>query len=118
MREIKFRVYSPVDDKMYVPFSLTYDFPCKGGDFSKDSIFIQFTGLYIGDNEDEVWEGDILEFILDDGKIEIGVVRFSEYGYWTSQKDDQSEELLSGELSFYDGNVKIIGNIYQNPDLL
>ena len=111
MREIKLKVYSLYDGKMYEPFTMTYDFPSGGGDFSKDSIFLRSTGLTIG--EDEVWEDDILEFTMETGEKETGVVRFAAGGFWTSQKEGDSEELLSEELEFYKGNVKIIGNIYQ-----
>jgi len=59
-RIIKFRVWSPMDNRLYVPFELTYDFPSRGGDFSVDSIFMQFTGL-LDKNGKEFYTKDIFD---------------------------------------------------------
>lgn len=87
-----------------------------GGDFVfniDDADLMQFTRLQI--LKQQVWEGDILKFELEDGQVEIGVVRFADGGFWTSQKEGDSEELLSDEIAFY--QPEIIGNIYQHPEL-
>ncbi len=77
-----------------------------------ESHLMQFTGFR------DFFEGDILEFDLEDGQKEIGVIRFSEAGFWTSQLEGMSEELLSDELDYYKEKCRCIGNIYQNPELL
>jgi len=78
-------------------------------------ILMQFTGLKDETGLD-IYEGDILEFDLWSEGKELGVVRFSDAGFWTSQKEGEDEQILSEEL--HDIHARVIGNIYQNPDLL
>lgn len=72
----------------------------------------RFTGLTDKEGKD-IFERDVLEFQLIDGTKERGTVRFSSDGFWTSQDKDSDEELLSDELNFYKGKVKIVGTIHQ-----
>lgn len=76
----------------------------------------QYTCFKDRDNQ-ELYEGDIIMFTLQDGTIEYGVIRFSDDGFWTSQKKGYHEELLSDELSS-NLDYKKIGNIHQNPELI
>ncbi len=90
-------------------------------------ILCQFTGL-LDNNSKEIYEG----FILDnptDGRIE---VRYNlEYGCWEAIWIDDFEDQITGDISkkefsellaniLKDGNdtYEIIGNIYENPELL
>jgi uncharacterized phage protein (TIGR01671 family) len=115
MREIKFRVWDGF--KMYYP---SYDFQLSNCDsmglscvtqglkdciyIEDDAVIMQYTGLQ--DSQDkEVYEGDIIE--LADGNK--GVVKFSEYGcYYHTAKTE-----LIGLLYWN----KVVGNIYENPEL-
>ena len=133
MRSIKFRAFTPKDshfkgysELMYVPdavssdgFPMTSDTGFLGSTnyyVEKHDILMLSTGFKIG--ETDVYDSDILEFSLENGEKEIGVVRFADGGFWTSQKEGTSEELLSEELEFYKDSVKIIGNLHQNPGLI
>lgn len=88
----------------------------------------------------EICEGDIvrLKYRKSDVSSEVGVVKFGEYkrnryyefpcylGYYISVKKlvDVVEVPLDGKISIslidviYNGEVKIIGNIFDNPELL
>lgn len=118
-RQIKFRAL----DK----FNGCYHYS-KSGDFADLAQFFQMLDEYErGGNEiiperfsgltdkegNEIYEGDVLEFELEDLGKERGVVRFSKDGFWTSQAEGASEGLLSDELKFYKGKVKIVGTIHQ-----
>lgn len=126
MREIKFRAWK--DGQMFLSPSTLEALHHLGSWFeahsafsytakeTKDSIIMQFTGF--NHNGVDIFESDILEFELEDGGTEIGVVRFSKEGYWTSQKESEHEEILSEELDYYKDKVKLIGDIYSTPNLV
>lgn len=95
-----------------------------GGDYSMldwadyyglDKLKImRFTG-FKDFNGKEIFEGDILKFKCDEIGDSFGEVRFSKAGFWTSQPDNEHEEILSEELD--DFETVIIGNIYETPEL-
>ncbi len=143
MEAIKYRAFTKEGKMIYNVTPFTWDFcidlmwhKCiesngsgvlgSGGSEAKFEVFahsivggalMQCSGFTIGDKE--LYAGDILEFTLEDGSKEIGVVRLSSRGYWTSQKEGMSEELLCEELDYYKDNdcVRVIGNVHQNPEL-
>ena len=132
-REIKFRVWNGAEmiyDVTVGKFGVFYVNPTNNGLDPKDSASITpFTTKYHDDtpvlqytgmkdkNGKEIWEGDVIQFTMIDDAHELGVVRFSEGGYWTSQLQGYQEELLYAELN---SNLicKVIGNIYEHPNLI
>lgn len=120
MREIKFRAWNAELKKMSKSFSLGHVVTLvdeKGSGSIMSCVtpglkIMQFTGLY-DKNDTEVYEGDIL---INPYK-KIGIIFFKEGAFFlkvkTSHKD-QYDLLSKGYLK----NKKVIGNIYQNPDLL
>jgi uncharacterized phage protein (TIGR01671 family) len=130
MREIKFRLYDKQENKIiFKGFHVFGEVTTFGAiesychetagskhpwDRYHDLILMQCTEL-LTNSGDYIWEGDILKFVID-GESELGVVRFSKDGYWTSQFEGQSEELLCEEIQSL--QFEIIGNIYENPELL
>lgn len=85
----------------------------------KNTILMQSTGLY-DENGKEIFEGDIVQF--EDYYIESdlpyinrGIVEWSQGQFTiTNRASVEMEDLLEGE--FLD--LTIIGNIYENPELL
>ncbi len=77
----------------------------------KDTIIMQFTGLK-DKNGKEIFEGDIVkEKNISDGE-HIRKVVFEKGGFWLEGKDG------SGGWLFIPLSIEIIGNIYENPELL
>lgn len=105
MREIKFRAWMKESKKWYGPDikwfplrSLLNEEGC-----SDDLIFMQFTGLHDRKGK-EIWEGDIV--------IPLWVVNWSEELFgWNPFVYNGGGEMMPEE-------VEVVGNIYENPDLL
>ena len=111
MREIKFRCWNTHSGVMH-------DW-CELVDKNKIHLLasqkaaypiMQFTGLK-DCNGTEIYEGDVVLF--SDGEFSFsGEVEFSEYGYVISINDRDKESLFE----FNTPELKIIGNIHQNPE--
>ena len=69
----------------------------------------QFTGLF-DKNGKEIYEGDIIEDTLGRKKI----VEYFQDGFWLNASFDGAEWCLRRENS----SSKVIGNIYENPELI
>lgn len=81
-------------------------------DDSGEIILMQYTGLK-DKNRKEIYEGDIIE----DGDAGIFFeVCFIEDGFWGREINTSSNDIL--RLSELVPSCEVVGNIYQNPELL
>lgn len=133
MREIKFRgkridnnewVYGYlfiIWDKHYILWGTTNNVP------NKIQVIPETVGQFVGRqdiNNKDIYEGDI---IINEGHMQ-GEVEFFNKLHWDSGGSEHSgfyvrewfEYKDEGELSYHDGmdNCKILGNKYENPELL
>lgn len=134
MREIKFRAWVILENKMYMNVQRAYDTLGKidpediwrsFDDVVKESesgkiVLMQYTGLK-DKNGKEIYEGDL----VNNHDNEIRVVEYSNGAYWLvgRSKDGQvivdmfEPFILSGEVISAE-SMEVIGNIYENPQLL
>ena len=89
----------------------------------KDVVLMQCTGLK-DDEGNDIYGGDIVEFCdfeslrtggAKDDTIHMSVVKMSE-GSWIVENDKHRDYLY--QVLVNDSDVRVIGNIYENPDLL
>lgn len=74
-----------------------------------DRVFQQFTGFF-DKNGNEIYEGDILKF---DKQLNVVVAWGYKGGWMLSDGCNWTDTFLADDL-----NLKIIGNIFENPELL
>ncbi len=78
----------------------------------------QYTGLH-DENGEEIYEGDIVKV---NGEIIAEVIWENDYlGYFLYANEENSiDSFENGEQPLYDywGSIEVIGNIYDNPELL
>ena len=117
MREIKFRAWNPQLKLMYAKVlvgsqgavkSISGDTVCYYND--NEIRIMQYTGLK-DKNGKEIYEGDILSL---DGEIWCSV-DWSDGGFHIMASETQGKSPLIQERS---KRFEVIGNIYENPDLL
>lgn len=111
MREIKFRCW--FDNQMHKVVDIDFSYKrinLFGADIIgfKEGVLMQFTGLY-DKNGKEIYEGDIVRNYGHD--IEDWIVSY-EYGKFIGTFDNICEDLYEIH------DFEVIGNIYDNPELL
>ena len=120
MREIKFRVWHADNNEMLGPFDLTQN-PIYWADKMRDGVLMQYTGLQDADVR-EIYEGDVTAVEIINGvklnvpiSFEGGSFNISEiprgYGF-------RSTSYPLGELLESGYKIEVIGNIYENKELL
>ena len=110
-RKIKFRAWDSKDKKMFDPIHdvVTFAFNLK----CEWIEIMQFTGLK-DKNGKEIYEGDIISPVMMCGTITSGTVIFHSGSFMAKQI---GAEWLMDDLYRYD-YIEVIGNIYENPELL
>jgi uncharacterized phage protein (TIGR01671 family) len=116
MRDIEYRAWNFYDKKMYsweeissAKQSHTFLWiSCQKDE--KDNILMQYTGLK-DKNDKEIYEGDV--YTQGDDNIKYKVI-FDEGGFIGNQIGNQS----LASLTHWGNVIEIIGNVYENPELL
>jgi len=124
MREIKFRAWHKekkiigevlgIDILHKEIFFSNGDVHCCGFSDFKYIDLMEYTGLK-DKNGKEIYEGDILKFRNNHG---IGVVKYyDEWGAFVVEYVKPRPLSVLG-MSYYKEDIEVIGNIYENPELL
>ena len=119
MREIKFRAWCKAKKKLYEVYSISkyeivvYDISNQKEYLCEDCVLLQYTGLK-DKNGVEIYEGDIVENIQ---YLEYEVKFLQDDCAFVFQRKQQNPIPISNSTVFYN-NFKVIGNIYENPELL
>lgn len=116
MREIKFRVWDNVESMFN--FSLE-DLVTNKIEFTSDCPVMQFTGLK-DKNGKEIYEGDVINITGGEehqGYRELTATGIVKYAGCTYCVVDKREVHYNMDLSPID-EIEIIGNIYENPEVL
>lgn len=117
-RDIKFRAWDDLVGKMLYNVNINQGHPVKRGyqSFSKENTVyhsqpLQYTGLK-DKNGKEIYEGDILRIRLNPETIQNFKVVWND-GYRVIREDT-----FYYRLSQVSNECEIIGNIYENPELI
>lgn len=110
-REIKFRAWHKVEKKMYKPFSLYESNPIFQYPIPKYYKLIQYTGFKA--EGVEIYDGYIV-------KTPHGIVNivFWADGFWGYSHKEEGIKVGVGYLADIYKELEVIGNIYENPELL
>lgn len=137
-RVIEFRAWNKVEEKMYFGVENTYDGripiddpilePCFGAILqSEDWTVMQYTGLQ-DRNGKEIYEGDIITnewcFIYYPSIVRFGRYKSSdmssyyECGHLGFYIEHPCDKLSRKDILYFANQCEVIGNIYENPELL
>jgi uncharacterized phage protein (TIGR01671 family) len=117
MREIKFRAFNEQINRMEyfgLGDSVPYYYKDENSAATKYEV-MQYTGL-LDKNGKEIYEGDIVKYTSDDDSEKtvyncIGEVKFGDAEFYIGNYDSLPQPCLNK-------CIEVIGNIYENQDLL
>ena len=116
MREIKFRAWDDHNKEMISFYELVNNPEMLRDVFTASDTLgvfaMQFTGLH-DDNDIEIYEGDIVEFM----SISVDKPVFVEWNDDTCQFQFSDGQPINND-DTYGIYKRVIGNIYENPELL
>lgn len=87
--------------------------------FELENCLDEYTGLK-DQNEKEIYAGDIVKFIVDQGEMKTTEYGKSTISFWDFQwhVGTQEEEYGDKLNEFSGGDLEVIGNTWENPELL
>jgi uncharacterized phage protein (TIGR01671 family) len=112
MREIKFRCWIKEEKIMVTPEQLINLDGNMANDDGKD-VLMQFTGLYDKNGKD-IYEGDIMQAEVENPCSWLVVWNYNGFYLERYYDDGKKDEGYFGIITDW----KVIGNIYDNPELL
>ena len=115
MRDIKFRAFNTIDREMIYDLNSPY---LRNGVLTHDSddILMQYTGLKDA-NGVEIYEGDLIELCNNkNGCVQVGFENAYVGGWVLTVPQNKHAPLSLGARKASD--IEIIGNIYENLELL
>ena len=119
MREIKFRAWDKINKEMFNVESINFQERRVYKDVVSyrnfnDIELMQYTGLKDKNNK-EIYEGDIVKLRANHG---IGVIKYyDEWGAFVVEYIKPRPLAVLG-MNYYKEDIEVIGNIYENPELL
>ena len=122
----KFRAWDSLNNKMLSAIDIE-DRTLRELDGDNDQIYLQYTGLK-DKNGTEIFQGDVVSRVVA-GETEIGIVKFGEVDLETGYPWAAASQALCFYVDGWEGcggevglhsceKPEVIGNIYENPELL
>lgn len=129
MREIKFRFWNQEDNKMIYNAEETYDYGASGVPIMEENLglllknsgeyIMQYVGIKDKDGK-EVYEGDIIlkrcEYNRQTYECWYEVI-YNETGFYLKLINSYADVKSGVVVSFPYGEIYVVGNIYENPEL-